>query len=62
MKKTEEYRTDTQGFRWVVDKNSSTKYPNGNFNWLILRSAWGSIRFVRYDEIGNVIASNVSLA
>ena len=56
------HRKDKQGFTWTVNKQLTTWYPNGAINKLILESPWGAKTFVRYDQAGNPIGGELSLA
>ena len=63
MKTMGEKRKDKDGITWFVNTLRTTRYPNGGINVLVLETACGGLRtFVRYDEIGNPIAGELSLA
>ena len=55
-------RFDDEGNRWTVEKQMSTWYPSGGINKLMLKNCLNQRTFVRYDEAGQPIGGNLSLA
>ena len=59
---TRPIRYDTQGQLWWVDLPKSTWYPDGHLNKLVLKNGDGKRTFVRYNQVGDPICGNLSLA
>lgn len=55
-------RFDKEGELWFVDLQRTTYYPDGNVDKLVLKNKWEQKTFVRYNQIGEPICGNLSLA
>ena len=61
--RTRKVRKDDKGFVWIINESKSTRYPSGAIHIRVFENSSGGARtFVRYDEAGNPIAGEFSLA